>query len=76
MPSRALLRDLIIADLTEIGQITPPEDPVWRFRPMPGTTVVCRSGPGLRHVPLPPRFAGIEFLDLDEDGFQKFRLAL
>ena len=76
MPSRALLRDLIIADLAETGQITPPEDPVWRFRPMPGTTVVCRSGPGLRHVPLPPRFAGIEFLDLDDDGFQKFRLAL
>ena len=25
---------------------------------------------------LPPRFAGIEFLDLDDDGFQKFRLAL
>ncbi|MFU1478904.1 bifunctional 2',3'-cyclic-nucleotide 2'-phosphodiesterase/3'-nucleotidase [Roseovarius sp. C7] len=74
--SQELLRDLLIYELSEMGHITAPTDPVWRFRPMPGTTVICRSGPGLRHVPVPPGFDGMELLGLDEDGFQKIRLPL
>jgi 2',3'-cyclic-nucleotide 2'-phosphodiesterase/3'-nucleotidase len=78
-PEPVLVRELL---QREIRAATPAleieAEPIWRFAPMPGTRVICLTGPGaqahlhelaahgVRATPLP----------LDTDGFLPLQIAL
>ena len=66
------VRDAIAAHLARIGRFAPPARPAWRFAPMPGTTVLVETGPGVRPY-LGPRHAEA---GETENGFLRLRLAL
>ncbi|WP_306155667.1 5'-nucleotidase C-terminal domain-containing protein, partial [Roseovarius sp. MMSF_3281] len=50
--------------------------PVWSFRPMPGTSVVFDTGPGLRGHPQDIAALGLTDLGDTPEGFARFRMEL
>ena len=50
--------------------------PVWTFRPMPGTSVIFETGPGLRSYPEDITGLGLTDLGNTEGGFARFRMDL
>lgn len=74
-----LNRDLLACYVTRLGTVVPRRDPVWYFRPMPGTTAIFDSGPGAQQAltgPLPPEAVRLTSLGPLPDGFHRFRLHL
>ena len=71
-----LVRDHLLTYLRQAGPLTPRDKPIWRFCPLPGTSVIHRTGPGLRDVAPSPLRQGMTPLDLDADGFLRLRIAL
>ena len=68
-----LVRSIVGAFLAIEGPWTAPHQPIWRFEPMPGTTVVWDTGPGvMAHLPVP----GIEPAGEGDGGFLRLRLSL
>jgi 2',3'-cyclic-nucleotide 2'-phosphodiesterase/3'-nucleotidase len=66
------IRDAIAAYLRQIGRFAADATPVWRFAPMPGTTVVIETGPGVRSV----FRARNREVGMTEAGFVRLRLGL
>ena len=50
--------------------------PIWSFRPMPGTSVVFDTGPGLRAYPQEIAALGLTDLGDTAEGFARFRMEL
>ena len=55
---------------------TPGASPAWAFRPMPGTSVVFDTGPGLRTYPEDIAALGLTDLGDTRAGFARFRMEL
>lgn len=70
------IRDVIVRHIVEHGTINPQADGNWRFRPMPGTTVLFDTGPGAaRYADSVPGVA-LEPAGDGPDGFTRFRIFL
>ncbi|MHA6346860.1 bifunctional 2',3'-cyclic-nucleotide 2'-phosphodiesterase/3'-nucleotidase [Roseivivax sp. CAU 1761] len=69
-------RDVIVRYIHEKGSVAPSADGNWRFRPMPGTSVIFATGPGAeRHL---SDLGGRDIAPTGEmrDGFALYRLTL
>jgi 2',3'-cyclic-nucleotide 2'-phosphodiesterase/3'-nucleotidase len=71
-----LTREILRRYLIETGAVRRYDRPVWRFRPMPGTSIVYETAPGARahlHEVSPLR---AEPIGETPDGFAQFRIHL
>jgi 2',3'-cyclic-nucleotide 2'-phosphodiesterase/3'-nucleotidase len=71
-----LTREILRRYLIETGAVRRDDRPVWRFRPMPGTSIVYETAPGARahlHEVSPLR---AEPIGETPDGFAQFRIHL
>nr|WP_309503242.1 bifunctional 2',3'-cyclic-nucleotide 2'-phosphodiesterase/3'-nucleotidase [uncultured Roseovarius sp.] len=69
------MREIVVDHLRSTGPVRA-ATPIWRFAPMPGTTVVLDTGPGVRDVPGALIRAGAIDLGQTDRGFARLRLAL
>lgn len=70
------VRDILVGHIRTRGTVLPPSSAGWGFVSIPGTSAVFDSSPDARnHLYGLPDIA-TEPLDLTEDGFLRFRLAL
>ncbi len=70
------MRDMILRHVAAGGLGALPATPLFRFAPMPGTSVMFATGPGaLAHAPDVP-VPGLDHAGRDDTGFDRFRLAL
>ncbi|SDY73164.1 bifunctional 2',3'-cyclic-nucleotide 2'-phosphodiesterase/3'-nucleotidase [Citreimonas salinaria] len=70
------MRDMILRHVAVGGLDALPAAPLFRFAPMPGTSVLFATGPGaLAHAPDVP-VPGLTHTGCDGAGFVRFRLAL
>ncbi len=69
-------RDVIVRYIVEQGTINPSADANWRFKPMPGTTVLFETGPAARGYTGDVKAVTIEDAGEGADGFAQFRIAL
>jgi 2',3'-cyclic-nucleotide 2'-phosphodiesterase/3'-nucleotidase len=67
-----VLRDYIM----DRGGLRPDPAPVWRFRSLPGTSVLFDTSPRARLLPGDPPGLDIEPAGLGPDGFARFRIRL
>lgn len=73
---RAPIRDILLRHLAETVPQAPAESEMFRFRPMPGTTVTFDTAPAAAaHLDRIARFRP-EPLGLTDEGFARFRLHL
>lgn len=68
--------DLLAEHIARAGQLVPRARAVWSFAPMPRTSAVIETGPGLRRYPADIAAIGAEDLGDTPRGFARFRLAL
>ncbi|QIE46854.1 bifunctional 2',3'-cyclic-nucleotide 2'-phosphodiesterase/3'-nucleotidase [Pseudohalocynthiibacter aestuariivivens] len=73
---RTIMRDLVADHLRSTGTTSPTTEPVWRFAPLPGTSVLLDTGPGVRHVPGALEQIQAEDLGQTPLGFARLRLGL
>ncbi|MGR3500799.1 bifunctional 2',3'-cyclic-nucleotide 2'-phosphodiesterase/3'-nucleotidase [Pseudaestuariivita sp.] len=69
-------RDVIVRYIVEQGTINPSADGNWRFKPMPGTSVLFETGPAARGYISDVKGMTIEDAGAGADGFAQFRIAL
>ena len=69
-------RDVIVRYIVEQGTINPTADGNWRFRPLPGTTVLFDTGP--KAAQYADQVPGVSMEPAGEgpDGFARFRIRL
>lgn len=70
------VRDILIRHIETRGAVLPPTAGLWRFAPMPGTSVIFDTSPDARHMLHELHDLSAEPLDLTDDGFLRFRLFL
>ncbi|SLN60516.1 Trifunctional nucleotide phosphoesterase protein YfkN precursor [Roseovarius litorisediminis] len=70
------IRDILAKFVSDHPDIPSDTQPIWTFHPMPGTSAVFETGPGIRRYPRD--LAALNATDLgDSDaGFARFRLPL
>ncbi|KEO56036.1 5'-nucleotidase C-terminal domain-containing protein [Thioclava pacifica] len=78
-PAPVLIRELLQSEIraaNPVLDIAP--EPIWRFAPMPGTQVICHTGPGAKpHLhELATHGVHATPLPIDSDGFLPLRIAL
>ncbi len=73
---RTIMRDLVVDHLQSTGTVQGPSAPIWRFTPMPGTSVLLDTGPGVRQAPGALDHVDITDLGQTDCGFARLRLAL
>lgn len=69
-------RDIIVRFIVGKGTINPVADANWRFRPLPGTTVLFDTGPGAAAYLSAVKAVTIEPAGDGPDGFARFRITL
>ncbi len=69
-------RDIIVRYIVEKGTIQPSADGNWRFKAMPGTTVVFDTGPKAASYIDDVKGVSIEPAGDGPDGFARFRITL
>ncbi|KZY48838.1 hypothetical protein A3731_27135 [Roseovarius sp. HI0049] len=74
--SRTPVRDLLADFIREGGHHDLAPEPAWRFAPMPDTSVLIWSGPGLRDHPADIAAHGLTDLGLSSKGFLCLRMPL
>lgn len=74
---RIAIRDALLEHLAE-GACAEPEDLAspWRFRPLPGTSVSARTGPGAKRYLHELESRGVTDHGLDPEGFLKLEIPL
>ena len=68
--------DLIAKYLTQENPLPEMQNDIWRFRAMPGTSVVFDTGPGLRAYPRDIASRALTDLGNSEAGFARFSMPL
>jgi 2',3'-cyclic-nucleotide 2'-phosphodiesterase/3'-nucleotidase len=69
-------RDIIVRYIVEQGTINPSADANWRFKAMPGTSVLFDTGPSAARYIGDVKGVAIEAAGDGADGFARFRIAL
>jgi 2',3'-cyclic-nucleotide 2'-phosphodiesterase/3'-nucleotidase len=69
-------RDIIVRFIVGKGTINPAADANWRFRPLPGTTVLFDTGPKAAAYLSEVEAVTIELAGDGPDGFARFRITL
>ncbi|MBM2577655.1 bifunctional 2',3'-cyclic-nucleotide 2'-phosphodiesterase/3'-nucleotidase [Jannaschia sp. Os4] len=69
-------RDVIVRYIVEQGTISPSADGNWTFAPMDGASVLFDTGPGGAAYADGVPGVTLEPMEVTEDGFQRYRLAL
>ncbi len=69
-------RDIIVRYIVEQGTINPSADANWRFKALPGTSVLFDTGPSAAHYIGDVKGVAIEAAGDGSDGFARFRIAL
>ncbi|MCT8331433.1 bifunctional 2',3'-cyclic-nucleotide 2'-phosphodiesterase/3'-nucleotidase [Acidimangrovimonas sediminis] len=69
-------RDIIVRYIVELGTINPSADANWRFKAMPGTSVLFDTGPSAARYIGDVKGVAIEAAGDGADGFARFRIAL
>ena len=76
LTSRIPIRDIVAQYAREIGTYSGATDPVWGFAPMPDTSVIFDTGPGIRRYREEIEVLGATDLGDTRSGFARFRLPL
>ena len=69
-------RDVIVRYIVEQGTISPSADANWRFKPLPGTSVLFETGPRARAYVGDVKGVTIEDAGDRDTGFAQFRIRL
>ncbi len=69
-------RDVLMHYLAQQSPVSPQPDRIWRFRPLPGTSVIFDTGPGAMQHLGDTAHLDLHPLGLTKEGYARFRLLL